>query len=44
MHRTVNMTDLPTLMTMFNHSTQKQTLAYLWIQPEEIKSAYLFEL
>jgi len=44
MHRTINKTDLPTLMTMFNHSTQKQTLEYLCIQPEEIKSAYLFEL
>jgi integrase len=44
MHRTVNKTDLPTLMTMFNHSSQRQTLEYLCIQPEEIKSAYLFEL
>lgn len=44
MHRTVNKTDLPTLMQMFNHSSQKQTLDYLCIQPEEIKSAYLFEL
>lgn len=44
MHRTVNKTDLPTLMQMFNHSSQKQTLEYLCIQPEEIKSAYLFEL
>jgi hypothetical protein len=26
---------------MFNHSTQKQTLDYLCIQPEEIKEAYL---
>lgn len=44
MHRTVNKTELPTLMQMFNHSSQKQTLDYLCIQPEEIKSAYLFEL
>ncbi|MSN26196.1 MAG: tyrosine-type recombinase/integrase [Geobacter sp.] len=44
MHRTVNKTDLPTLMHMFNHSTQKQTLEYLCIQPEEIKNAYMFEL
>lgn len=44
MHRTVNKTDLPTLMQMFNHSSQKQTLDYLCIQPDEIKSAYLFEL
>ena len=33
-----------TLMQMFNHSTQKQTLTYLGIQAEEIKSACLFEL
>lgn len=43
-HRIINKTDLPTLMEMFNHSTQKQTLTYLGIQDEEIKSAYLFEL
>lgn len=41
MHRTVHGTDIPTLMTMFNHSSQKQTLAYLCIQPEEIKDAYM---
>ena len=40
-HRTVFGTDIPTLMTMFNHSSQKQTLHYLCIQPEEMKSAYL---
>jgi integrase len=33
-------TDLPTLMECFNHSTQKQTLAYLCVQPEEIKNVY----
>lgn len=44
MHRTINKTDLPTLMHMFNHSSQKQTLEYLCIQPEEIRDAYLFEL
>jgi len=43
-HRTVFNTDLPTLMHMFNHSSQKQTLAYLGIQPEEIKDAYLKEI
>jgi len=43
-HRTIHGTDIPTLMTMFNHSTQKQTLAYLGIQPEEIKAAYLKEI
>lgn len=43
-HRTVNKTDLPTLMHMFNHSSQKQTLEYLCIQPEEVKDAYMFEM
>lgn len=33
--------DLPTLMVLFNHASQKQTMAYLGIQPEEIKNAYL---
>ena len=37
-------TDLPTLMVCFNHSTQKQTLDYLCIQPEEIKNVYENEL
>jgi integrase len=44
MHRTVNKSDLPKLMVMFNHSSQKQTLDYLCIQDEEIKAAYMFEL
>ncbi|MRS04444.1 integrase [bacterium] len=43
-HRTQFNTDIPTLMTMFNHSTQKQTLAYLGIQPSEIIDAYLKEI
>jgi integrase len=43
-HRTVFNTDIPTLMTMFNHATQKQTLAYLGIQPGEIRNAYLREI
>ena len=34
-------TSIPELMVMFNHTSQKQTLDYLCIQPEEIKSAYL---
>ena len=37
-------TDLPTLMEIFNHSTQKQTLNYLCVQPEEIKNVYEHEL
>ena len=32
--------DIPTLMECFNHATQKQTLDYLCIQPEEIKNVY----
>ena len=43
MHRTVVGTDIPTLMEMFNHSTQKQTLAYLCIQATEIEDAYMKE-
>ena len=43
-HRTVFGTDIPTLMQMFNHSTQRQTLTYLGIQPSEIKDAYLKEI
>lgn len=43
-HRTVFNTDIPTLMSMFNHSTQKQTLDYLCIQPDEIKNAYMREI
>jgi integrase len=33
-------TDLPTLMEIFNHSTQKQTLAYLCVQPDGIRNVY----
>jgi integrase len=43
-HRTVFNTDIPTLMTLFNHSTQKQTLAYLGIQASEVKDAYMREI
>jgi integrase len=35
---------LPELMVCFNHSTQRQTLDYLCIQPEEIKNVYSNEL
>ncbi|MCK5232559.1 MAG: integrase, partial [Desulfobulbaceae bacterium] len=34
-------TSIPELMVMFNHSSQKQTLNYLCIQPEEIRNAYM---
>jgi len=43
-HRTVFGTDIPTLMEMFNHSSQRQTLTYLGIQPREINDAYLKEI
>lgn len=33
--------DIPTLMELFNHSSQRQTLAYLGVQPEELKDAYM---
>lgn len=36
--------DIPTLMDALGHSTQRQTLAYLCIQPDEIKSVYANEL
>ncbi|MGA7878696.1 MAG: tyrosine-type recombinase/integrase [Desulfoferrobacter sp.] len=35
---------LPELMVCFNHSTQRQTLDYLCIQPEEIKQVYANEI
>jgi len=36
--------DIPTLMVCFNHSTQKQTLDYLCIQPQEVQDVYQNEL
>jgi integrase len=36
--------DLPRLMVCFNHATQRQTLDYLCVQPEEIKDVYENEL
>ena len=35
---------IPELMVCFNHSSQKQTLDYLCIQPDEIKNIYANEL
>ena len=35
---------MPELMTCFNHSTQKQTLDYLCVQPEEIEKVYANEV
>lgn len=34
-------TSIVVLMEMYNHSTQKQTMDYLCVQPEEVKDAYL---
>lgn len=36
--------DLATLVEVFNHATQRQTLAYLGIQADEIRDVYLNEL
>ena len=35
---------IPVMMNCFNHSTQKQTLDYLCVQPEEIRSVYANEI
>ena len=44
-HQRVNFgIDVPRLMVCFNHSTQRQTLDYLCIQPEEIRDVYQNEL
>lgn len=43
-HRTVYGTGIPTLMKMFNHSSERQTLSYLGVQEEEIQEAYLNEI
>ncbi len=37
-------TSVPILMECFNHSTQKQTLAYLGIQASEIKDTFMREI
>jgi len=33
--------DIPTLMEIFGHATQKQTLSYLCIQREKVRDVYL---
>ena len=43
-HRTKFNTDIPTLMRMYNHSTQRQTLTYLCIQEQDVNDAYLKEI
>ena len=35
---------IPELMVVFNHSTQRQTLTYICVQPKEIKSVYANEI
>jgi len=35
---------LPEMMVCFNHSTQRQTLDYLCIQPDEVRSVYANEI
>lgn len=35
---------IPELMVCFNHSTQKQTLDYLCVQPDEIRDVYANEI
>lgn len=42
--RTEFNTPLPVLMKMFNHSYPHETMAYLCIQPEEIREAYMNEI
>lgn len=44
MMRTVHKVDIETLMTIYNHSSQRITLRYLGIQPSEIKDAYMLEI
>ena len=36
--------DIPTLMAVYGHATQRDTLNYLCIQPDEIRSVYAYEL
>jgi integrase len=43
-HRVTFGTDLPTLMQVFGHSTQQQTLHYLCVQAEEVKDAFMRDL
>jgi integrase len=35
---------LPELMVAFNHATQRQTLTYLCVQPDEVRSVYANEI
>jgi len=42
--RTAHNVDIPTLMSIYNHSSQRITLRYLGIQPDEIKATYMLEI
>jgi len=44
MMRTQHGVDIPTLMTVFNHATQRQTLAYLGIQESDVEECYMKEV
>lgn len=44
MMRTQHGIDIPTLMTIFNHATQRQSLAYLCIQEADVQECYLKEI
>ena len=43
-HRITFGTDLPTLVKVFGHATQSQTLHYLCIQEDAVKDAFMREL
>lgn len=43
-HRVTFGTDLPTMMKVFGHATQAQTLHYLGIQEDDVKDAFMREL
>jgi len=40
-HRVHFKTSMPELVEMYNHSSERQTLAYLGLQRDEIKDAYM---
>ena len=42
--RTAHNVSIPVLMDIYNHSSQKITLRYLGIQPDEIRDVYLKEI
>lgn len=42
--RTVHGTDVATLMVMYNHSSEAQTLAYLGVDDDEVHQAFMKEI